>query len=356
MSLQIFCDEFGNTGGRLLLTDQPILAYAFVMLEPAAVTDIGERLQVVRRNDPADVSELKSLNLLRSQRGRNRFEEIGGYLRDLGARICLSIVEKRYQACSIIAETFLDPELHEGAPQEMRLRPFRQGFADACYDTLPDQRLIEFLASVDNDNPNEIAAVGRGLRETLRFHPNEFVSYAADCIETRADEVFRYGQARAGFPKNSHLPASQYAAFHPGLECVEAYLRSMCRTGALLRDQDAHFGEALDAAFATGRKLDRLLEAQAYGAERQLNCIESCASASSAQQLGIQLADLAGGLFGRMSRDICQDNLKSEELHHIAGPWRETLLDMERHYVMVSDAKLSRLAPAIFGKSYIRAA
>jgi hypothetical protein len=36
MSLQIFCDEFGNTAGRLLLTDQPILAYAFVMLEPAA--------------------------------------------------------------------------------------------------------------------------------------------------------------------------------------------------------------------------------------------------------------------------------------------------------------------------------
>jgi hypothetical protein len=356
MLLQIFCDEFGNTGGRLLLTDQPVLAYAFVMLEPAAVTDIAERLQLLRQDESVDASELKSLKLLRSPRGRDRFAEVGGYLRNLGARICLSIVEKRYQACSIIVETFLDPELHEGAPPEMRLRPFRQKFVDACYDTLPDERLIGFLASVDDDNPNKIAAIGRGFRETLRFHPDEFVSHAADCIETRADEVWRYGQVRAGFPKNSHLPASQYAAFHPGLECVEACLTSICRTGSLLRDQDAQFGEALDAAFASGRKLGELPEAWAYGAELQLNCIESCASASSAQQLGIQLADLAAGLFGRMSRDICQDKLKSEELYRIAGSWRESLLDMERHYVMVSDAKLSRLAPAIFGKSYIRVA
>lgn len=356
MSLQVFCDEFGNTGGRLLLTDQPILAYAFVILESAVVSDIGERLQLLRQDHAADAAELKSLNLLRSQRGRNRFEEIGGHLRDLGARICLAIVEKRYQACSIIAETFLDPELHECAPQQMRLRQFRQRFADACYNTLTDERLIDFLASVDNDDPNEIAALGRGFRETLRFHPDDFVSYAANCIETRADEVFRYGQTRAGFPKNTHLPASQYAAFHPGLECVEAYLRSICRTGSLLRDQDAQFGEALDSAFVSARKLDQLPGARAYGAERQLNCIESCASASSAQQLGIQLADLAAGLFGRISRDVCHDNPKSEGLYRIAGPWRETLLDMGLHYVMVSDVKLGRLAQAIFGKSHLRVA
>jgi hypothetical protein len=238
----------------------------------------------------------------------------------------------------------------------MRFRPFRQKFADACYDTLPDERLIDFLSSVDNDNPNEIAALGRGFRETLRFHPNEFVSHAADSIETRADRVFRHRQALAGFPKNSHLPASQFAAFHPGLECVEACLRSMCRTGSLLRDQDAHFGEALDAGFASGRELDQLSGSRAYGAERQLNRIESCASASSSQPLGIHLADLAAGLFGRMSRAICQDKVKSENLYRIARPWRETLLDMARHYVMVSDAKLGRLAPAIFGADYDRPA
>jgi hypothetical protein len=354
MPLQIFCDEFGNTGARLLPTDQPVLVYAFVMIEPAALTTAGERIERTLLASSAARPELKSSRLLKSPRGRSLFEEIGRHVSELGARVSLSIVEKRYQACSMIAETYLDPELHDLAPKEMRDRRFRQKFADACYDTLPDDRLVDFLAAVDSDTPENIAVVGRRFSETLRFHPDEFVSHAAHCMETRPDSVFRYRQMHEGFPKNSHLPTSQYAAFHPGLECVEACLRSMCETGSLLRDQDAQFGEVLDAAFARGRELDQLPGARAYGAERQLNSIESCTSASSAQELGIQLADLAAGVFGRMARDLFQNEPRSDDLYRIAKPWREALLDMERHYVMVSDAKLVDLAPAIFGPEYVR--
>jgi hypothetical protein len=354
MPLQIFCDEFGNTGARLLPTDQPVLVYAFMMVELSALTTASERIWLMLNARATETSELKSLRLLRSPRGRSLFEEVGGCICALGTRVCLSIVEKRYQACSMIAETYLDPELHEFAPKEMRERRFRQRFADACYDTLTDERLADFLAAVESDTPEDIAIAGRRFFETLRFHPNDFVSHAAHCIETRADKVFRYRQLREGFPKSSHLPASQYAAFHPGLECVEAYLRNMGETGSLLRDQDAQFGEALDEAFARGRALDQFPGARAYGAGRQLNCIESCVSASSAQQVGIQLADLAAGLFGRMARDLFQKEPRSEQLYRIAESWRGTLLDMERHYVMVSDAKLVDLARAIFGREYFR--
>ena len=140
-----------------------------------------------------------------------------GMTSTLGARVSLSIVDKRYQACSMITETYLDSELHDFAPKEMRERRFRQKFADACYDTLADERLVDFLAAVDGDAPEDIAVVGRRYFETLRFHPDEFVSHAAHCIETRPDRMFRYRQMREGLPKNSHLPTSQYAAFHPGL-------------------------------------------------------------------------------------------------------------------------------------------
>jgi hypothetical protein len=68
-----------------------------------------------------------------------------------------------------------------------------------------------------------------------------------------------------------------------------------------------------------------------------LNSIESCASASSAQELGIQLADLAAGLFGRVCRDVCLQRQPSAELYRIAESWSGTLFDMKRHYVMVSD-------------------
>jgi hypothetical protein len=297
---------------------------------------------------------LKSLRLLKSPRGLSLFEEIGRPVSELGARVSLSIVEKRYQACSMIAENYFDPELHDFAPKEMRERRFRQKFADASFDTLANERLVDFLTAVDGDAPEDIATVGRRFFETLRFHPDEFVSHAAHCIETRPDRVFRYRQMREGLPKNSHLPTSQYAAFHPGLECVEACLRNICKTGSLLRDQDAQFGEPLDAAFARGRELDQFPGARAYGASRQLNSIESCASASSAQELGIQLADLAAGVFGRMARDLFQNEPRSDDLYRIAEPWRRTLFDMERHYVMVSDAKLADLALVIFGRDYVR--
>lgn len=213
MPLQIFCDEFGNTGARLLPTDQPVLVYAFMMIEPAALATARERILLTLQERAAETLELKSSRLLKSLRGRSPFKEIGHHVSELGARVSLSIVEKRCQACSMIAETYLDPELHDFAPKEMRERRFRQKFADACYDTLIDKRLIDFLSAVDGDAPEDIAVVGQRFFETLRFHPDEFVSHAAHCIETRLDRVFRYRQMREGLPKNSHLPQASMRPF-----------------------------------------------------------------------------------------------------------------------------------------------
>lgn len=95
--------------------------------------------------------------------------------------------------------------------------------------------------------------------------------------------------------------------------------------------------------------------AHAYGAKLQLDSIESCSSASSDQHLGIQLADLAAGVVGRIARAVCLGAPLADELNDIAAAWRPLLLDMERHYVMVSDAKLVDMAPALFGREYIRA-
>lgn len=333
---------------------QPVLVYAFLMLQPAALEILGERVRLLLQKGAASPSELKSSQLLKSHLGRWRFEEIGRCLSDVGARICLSIVEKRYQACSLIRDTYLDPFEHAFAPHEAGTRRLAQKFSDACYDTLSDDRLVQFLNAVDDDDPEAIAAVGRRFFETLRLHPDEFVSHAAHCIETRADKVCRRGQRHPGLPKNSHIPATQYAGFHPGLDCLEACLRAMGETGPLLRDHDAQFGEVLDMAYAVGRELDQHPSARAYGAQHRLDSIESCASASSEQQLGIQLADLAAGLIGRVARNVCAQSPANEELCRIFESWRGTLLDMRRHFVMVSDAKLVDMAPTLFGKDYIR--
>lgn len=354
MPLIIFCDEFGNTGGQLFDPAQPILVYSFVILQPAALESVTKQVQSLFKRGAATPSELKSSRLLRSRGGRRRFAEIGQVVCDNGARICLSIVEKRYQVCSLIRDTFLDPFENEFAPKRISERHYAQKFAEACYDSLSDARLGEFLSAVEADVPDGIAAVGRLLSATLRFHPDDFVSEAASCIETRPDKVFRRTQKHLTLPMNAHIPASQYAGFHPGLERVEMCLRTMGETGDLLRDHDAQFGEALDEAYAAGRQLDQLPGARAYGAQFQLNSIRSCVSASSTQQLGLQLADLAAGVVGRIARDQCLKTPPNENLSPIIENWRAALLDMERHYVMVSDAKLDGLAPALFGRQYSR--
>lgn len=36
MTGKMFCDEFGNTGGRLRTPEQTVLVYAFMLLQPEA--------------------------------------------------------------------------------------------------------------------------------------------------------------------------------------------------------------------------------------------------------------------------------------------------------------------------------
>ena len=198
-----------------------------------------------------------------------------------------------------------------------------------------------------------IIAVGKRLSATLRLHPDDFVSYAADRIETRAESVFRYSQRREGFPRNSHIPASQYAAFYPGLQCVDAHLDQIGATAVLVRDEDVHFGEPLDTAVERGRDLDLLPGAGDYGA-LQLNHIQSCRSASSEQELGIQMADLAAGAFGRAAQECALGNRAAPATQKIVDVWRGTIDLPGTHYVMVSDAKLPHVAAAIFGSDYQR--
>jgi hypothetical protein len=349
----VFCDEFGNTGAHLLGTDQPLLVYAFVVVNSSSLAKIADELQSLYSKEGIAPGELKSARLIASSRGRKRYEAIGESVCRQGARVLLSIVEKRYQACAMIAETFLDPFLHDDAPPEMKERAFRQKFSDACYDAIDDRRLVEFLEAVRADNAPAIVAVGKRFSATLRLHPDDFVSYAANRMEARTESVFRYSQRRNGLPRNSHIPASQYAAFYPGLQCVDAHLDRIAATAVLVRDEDAHFGEPLDIALERGKDLDLLSGARDYGA-LQLNRIQSYRSASSEQELGIQIADLAAGVFGRAARACALANQIAPATQKIVDAWRGTIDFPGAHYVMVSDARLPHVAAAIFGSDYRR--
>jgi hypothetical protein len=352
MQMRVFCDEFGNTGPQLLPSEQPLLLYAFLVVDPPSLLRISNDVGTLYRAENLTLAELKSTKLCASSKGLRRYEAIGRVVSETGARVCVSIVEKRYQACAMIVEAFLDPEIHEYAPPELRERHWRQWFVDACYNSLADTRLVEFLAAVRSDDPEQIANLGEQLASTLELHPDSFVSHVACRMETRPDHVFRYSQSRPGFPRNADKPASQYFAFFPALERVDEYLERVDGTATLMRDEDRQFGEPLDLAFAHGRQLDQHPGARAYGVQRQLTRLVSCTSASSKEEFGIQLADLVAGIFGRLAAAALVGNAPSSLLESAAAAWRATLITPNEHYWMLADAVLDEVVQSVLGREY----
>lgn len=340
----IFCDEFGNTGPHLLGRAQPVLLYAFVVLPKGALIDLAREIQRLYEQEGLKVGELKSSTLQGSVRGRARYERIGHIASECGARVFMSIVEKRYQVCVMILETYLDPELNDWAPQELYVPRSRQQFADACYEQLSDAVLAEFLGAVRSDDSALIGQVGERLSATMQFHPNEFVSQAARRMETHPDRVFRYSETRSEWPKNSDLPASQYAAFYPGLELVDAYLEEIRETGTLIRDEDRQFGDVLDLAFSRSQSEG----GEAYRRRQRLTNLCGCASAKSSEVLGVQLADLVAGIFGRLATQAVVQKSHLKMLAQIADAWRGTLAPPNQHYLMVADAVLPHVARVVF--------
>jgi hypothetical protein len=343
----VFCDEFGNTGAHLLGSKQPVFVYAFVLIDPANLSQLEAEVRSIYALEHLTLLELKSSTLHRSDRGRSRYGQIGRVALNCNAAVCLSVVEKRYQICSMIVETYLDALLNPHVPTELLDPHFRQRFADACYDLLTDAQLARFLNVVRSDEPEQIAAMGAELSSALEWHPDEFVSFTARQMDTAPDRVFRYSQPRPTLPKNSNLPASQYAGFYAGLEFVDAFLESAGETGELVRDTDLQFGEALDAAFTAAQESGDTF----YRRRSALTQLKKCRSAGSAAEFGVQLADLAAGVFGRLASQTVRSKSPSRQSAEIAECWRPLLMPFGQHYLMISDSVSPNLVRAIFGKS-----
>ena len=343
----VFCDEFGNTGPQLFDSTQPIFAYAFLVLTQSKLPSIEAEVRSLYQEEGLDLSELKSSRLWATTRGMRRYLSIGEILAKHNAHICMSIVEKRYQACVMIVETYLDPAYNEHAPPEVCHPIYAQMLADAGYNWLDDACLKEFLAAVYADDPQLIVDVGRRVSGRLRLHPDDFVSHAAASMEVRADRVFRYSQKRPDLPTNSHIPASQYLAFEPALARLDEALEVLGVTALMVRDDDFQFGDLLDVAFSYAQRLDEIPAAHAYGAQRKLTHILGCKDVSSTAEFGVQLADLAAGLAGRVAVAALLQRPLAPAKRALFETWRGLLLPHNVHYWIFADETMPRVVSAL---------
>jgi hypothetical protein len=372
---RLYCDESGNTGPRLLQTDQPFFVYAFVLLTPKAVKTIHREVVRFYSEEGIQIEDLKSSDLWSSSRGMRRYERIGTLLAQSGALVYFSIVEKRYQACVLIVETFLDPAYNPSAPgaellaawfaENQRRIPaltndevrqaavaeavkYNRWLAEQLFACLDDEMLDRFLAAQKADDVPRVRIVGDMVAKRLMLHHNDLTVDAGRRILKGLDDFFRFGERIPGAPINIHLPAGQQAAFVPGLVYVNRHLRSVNIPATLVCDEDRQFGEVLKHAFEQECNRAAAPYAWQFGHTESLTHITDIEQVTSDNSFGVQLADLAAGLVNRVAVAKVQNRRLTVHQRRVLAAWRPTFAALRNHFFMASNTTLLRVRRMLF--------
>src|SRR5712691_5820858 len=336
-SYRLYCDESGNTGPSLLEPKQPFFVYAFILLPLEKVRTIANEVKHLYAEEGISAGDLKASRLWKSSRGLRRYERIGTLLAQAGTLICLSIVEKRYQACALIVETFLDPAYNPSAPPQAAAAPYRQWLAHQLYVSLEDRVFNRFLTAQREDDIMGMRMVGEEIANRLALHPQDYVVDAARRIMVGLDDFYRFGKQYPDFPTNFHRHAAQQAAFFPSLMRAEALLQSLAVQAMLVCDEDRQFGEVLAAIFGHACSLEDNPFAWEFGDHSSLTHIVGMEQADSGDSFGIQLADLAAGLVNRIAILSINKSLLTARQQQVVASWRPAFAPLASHGFMMAD-------------------
>jgi hypothetical protein len=294
------------------------------------------------------VTDLKSSQLWGSSRGLRRYEHIGRLLRKSEAAICFSVIEKRYQACALVVETFLDPAHNPSAPPQAEGSAYRQWLANQLYECLDNAVLHRFLTTQKADDVAEMRIVGDLITRQLALHHDELVVDAARRIQAGLDDFFRFGQRLPERPTHHYLPAGQQAAFFPGLIYVDAYLQSLGIQAVLVCDEDQQFGEVLHTVFAEACTTEENPSSWEFGVTHSLTHIVGMEQAASDGSFGIQLADLAAGLVSRIAVARVRKQRLAVQQRRVVEAWRPSFAPRASHFLMAAKTTLRYLSPSLF--------
>jgi hypothetical protein len=345
---RLYCDESGNTGPRLLQADQPFFVYAFVLLNLNKVKAIYGEVVRLYSEEGIQAEDLKSSDLWSSSRGLRRYERIGTLLAQSDALICFSVIEKRYQACALVVETFLDPAYNPSAPPEAEASKYRRWLADQLYLCLDNELLDRFLAVQKADDVAGMRIVGNVIARRLTVHRDDLVVDAGRRILEGLDDFFRFGGRILGAPTNHHLPAGQQAAFFPGLVHIDAFLRSLTIQAILVCDEHQQFGEVLKRIFEEACITGDNPYLWEFGATKSLTNIVGMEQAASDESFGVQLADLAAGLVNRVAVAIVHNRRLTVQQRRVVAAWRPSFAPLGSHFFMASNANLHSVSRTLF--------
>lgn len=338
----VFLDESGTTGSDFFDGATPHLVTAAAVLSAAAIAEVDGQLQTLRKtNRVQSRGELKYVSLRRSTSGLGLVRDIGRILVARGAVINYAIVEKAFNVCAMMVETYLDPEHNPKAPAENQ-GELRAEFANIFHEALDLSLLQSFAAACKADDVGQLAAVGVRIADRLDLHFVDAVRLLASTVRAGARNPFRFGAHFEAAPALQNLPASLSHAFLPALIKLNLCLEDLGLTGRLIADEDAQFGPLLDWIFA-------LPGSSGIGPEVFMEFVNSVDTTritgyerlSSERTLGVQLADLCAGIAREVVLVRSRREVLPAQLHEAWEPFAACSARSSRHFLMLPRPALS---------------
>lgn len=150
--LDLFLDEFGFTGSRLLDVNQPVFAYASVAIEEQRAWEILDR---ARKDHPVQMPELKAQKLLSSERGRNLVAQV---LAEIDGLYSFVVQNKRVVLCGKLFEYVFEP-VFQFSPELLYEKNLHRFVAMYCFissvDGVGEETLVQFERYMRSLDPGD---------------------------------------------------------------------------------------------------------------------------------------------------------------------------------------------------------
>lgn len=300
--IRIFSDEVGPTGLDLLNRDQPFFIASYLVIDDKAEEKIEDRVRQLLKSTTAP-KELKFTKLSNSSAGMRMVVSAMEALNNADTEIHFAIIEKRFQACTLVVETFLDAKTHPRSLPQHELREWRTWLANEIYAATTDDLLTMFIRGMKERSPDAVRDAGRQMASRLALHPNNDVRFAARLMEEGLQHFFQFGDPENASP-SAPLPTSPVSAFLPAVLSLSQALAKKSLTGEIICDTDLQSGPALNQALELARNpeiFSSVFKEFTGPDSTPPVAILGRAEVDSTRSLPVQLADLVAGLINRVA-------------------------------------------------------
>jgi len=336
----LYSDESGNTGPRLLPSDQPIFVLAFVELEQQQELLLKKALEEIRTQIRlADSEEFKFKRLVRGSEGLLAIRKIGEAMAQIQAPIHFAIVEKRYYACHLVTETFFDDAYNPYAPPEEVADGFRRWVANKIYESCDNGILGSFVQAALGHDTRRVLEIGRTIASRMRFHPDDRVVKAVRIMEHGLKTPFSWERRIDGPP----TPTPMFSVFSVLLSHLNKRMEIEGRYAEIVADKDMQFGATLDEVLKICRDPNTFPDGWSpYGVEGPFSNILQRREANSESSMGIQLADVAAGMICRVALRCLDEQPMSDEFLAAWSSLKRAAID-QLAYWQVSEERLKKM-------------